>query len=108
MKKFLPFVLILLLAACGESVAHLNNQGNESFAESEYETALNTYRKAQVEGPDVPQPYYNAANNRESIHRIMSCFSEEEQKRLRSYLEKLRNAALKELGMEEPPFPPSE
>lgn len=52
--------------------------------------------------------YHNATNNRESIHRIMSCLSEEDQKQLRSYLEKLRSATLKELGMEEPPFPPSE
>lgn len=40
----------------------------------------------------------------ESIHRVMSCLSEEEHQRLRSYLLRIRNRALEELGIPEPPY----
>ena len=43
---------------------------------------------------------------RASIHKIAACLSDKEQKQLRSYLESLRDSALKELGDEsEHPFP---
>jgi len=63
MKRGLPLLLILLfLTACGSSVGRLNQRGNEAFAAQDYPSALEAYRQAQVEAPDVPEPYYNAAN----------------------------------------------
>ena len=44
----------------------------------------------------------------ESIRQIMSSLSEEERQQLGSCLKTLRDRALKELGIEEPPFPPSQ
>lgn len=52
----------LLLAACSPSAEKLNNQGNEAFAEQEYLVALHEYQSAQVESPELAEPYYNAAN----------------------------------------------
>ena len=53
---------VLLLAACSPSAENLNNQGNEAFAEQEYLVALHEYQSAQVESPELAEPYYNAAN----------------------------------------------
>ena len=44
------------------------------------------------------EAYYHASK-RESIHRLMSSLSKEERQKFRSYLLKLRNSALEELGM---------
>jgi len=50
---------------------------------------------------------YRHTAKRESIHDIMSCLSAAEIKQLRSYLDRLRDRALKELDItEKPPFPP--
>ena len=44
---------------------------------------------------------------RNSMHKIISCLSEEEQRQLWSYLERLRARALKYIGANfKPPFPP--
>ena len=52
---------------------------------------------------------YHHSVKRESIHDIMSCLSAAEIKQLRSYLDRLRDRALKELDIsEKPPFPPSD
>lgn len=49
---------------------------------------------------------FDQSIRRESIHKIMSSLSEEEYQQLRSYLQKIRDTALKELGGEgEIPFP---
>lgn len=62
-KQHLIIILIALtLASCGESVGKINNQGNEAYARQEYDSALEAYRNAQVESPDLAEPYYNAAN----------------------------------------------
>ena len=62
MKKLILLLFIFLLTACGQSVEKLNNRGNEAFVEQDYQAALEAYRSAQVEEPDTPEPYYNAAN----------------------------------------------
>ncbi len=49
----------MLLAGCGSSVARYNNRGNEAFAQGDYVAALDEYRQAQQEDPDVSAPYYN-------------------------------------------------
>ena len=71
MFKFTPAKIIILftltalglvLAACSQSAEKLNNQGNEAFAEQEYLVALHEYQSAQIESPELAEPYYNAAN----------------------------------------------
>lgn len=49
---------------------------------------------------------YNQSLKRESVHKIMSCLSEEERQQMNSFLEKLRDTALKDIAMSiEVPFP---
>lgn len=43
---------------------------------------------------------YSRSSNRESIHEIMSCLSEEERQQLKSCLLKLRDKALKQMALE--------
>jgi Ca-activated chloride channel family protein len=57
---------LLLLSACGSSAASYNNQGNKEFEAGEYPAALDNYRTAQQENPDLAEPYYNAGN---ALHR---------------------------------------
>lgn len=53
------------------------------------------------------ETYSHQSTNPEPIGRIMSSLSDEERRQLRSYLLKLRDSTMKELGMEqEIPFPP--
>ena len=56
------FLAALALAGCGSSVGKLNNQGNEAFAEQDYESALAAYHQAEDNAPQVAEPHYNAAN----------------------------------------------
>jgi Ca-activated chloride channel family protein len=63
-------VLISLLAlagvtmtACGSSAEKLNQEGNEAFAKQAYEEALAAYQSAQIEAPELAEPYYNASNS---------------------------------------------
>ena len=58
MKPSLSTLLLLLLLfaaglACGRTAANVNNQGNEPFANEQYETALEAYEQAQSENPDL-------------------------------------------------------
>ncbi len=53
------------------------------------------------------QAYYQSTK-RDSVHRIISSISKEERQHLRATLERLRDKALKEIGIAfKPPFPPS-
>ena len=60
LKIFL--VIGLLLVGCSQSTEKLIQRGNEDFAKYLYEDALEAYQEAQIESPQLPQPYYNAAN----------------------------------------------
>ena len=67
MKKLLVWIPLLLLGAlaltgCGSSAERLNNDGNEAFAEQDYEGALMAYHQAEEESPELAEPHYNAAN----------------------------------------------
>jgi tetratricopeptide (TPR) repeat protein len=52
----------VLLSACTPEVVHHNNAGNKRFAEGAYDEAVTEYRQAQLDEPDLAEPYYNAAN----------------------------------------------
>jgi len=53
----------LLVAGCSHaSVSKLNEEGNRAFGRAEYPQALESYRRAQVERPDLPALNYNAGN----------------------------------------------
>jgi Ca-activated chloride channel family protein len=54
--------MALLLAACSPSAEKLNGEGNQAFLEQAYQDALTAYQGAQIENPELAEPYYNAAN----------------------------------------------
>lgn len=57
----LVIVVILFIAGCSGS-AELNNSANGYFQSGNYDTAINTYRSAQVTSPDDPAAYINSAS----------------------------------------------
>ena len=59
----LTFLLAaLLLSACSPSAEKLNYDGNQAFAEGNYDEAQFAYQSAAEESPDLAEPYYNLAN----------------------------------------------
>jgi tetratricopeptide (TPR) repeat protein len=65
LKSFIFFILIgagLLATACAPSAEKLNNQGNDDFAREAYLEALADYQSAQIDSPEMAEPYYNAAS----------------------------------------------
>lgn len=52
----------LILGACSAPVEKLIQDGNEAFAEGAYLEALDLYQSAQIESPELAEPYFNAAN----------------------------------------------
>jgi len=67
-------LLLLSGALCFAGVActeergeRLNREGNAAYERGEYQRALDTYREAQVETPDVAAITYNAGN---ALHRL--------------------------------------
>jgi tetratricopeptide (TPR) repeat protein len=52
----------IIVSACAPGAVRHNNTGNERFVEGAYSEAIAAYRRAQVEDPELAQPYYNAAN----------------------------------------------
>jgi Ca-activated chloride channel family protein len=52
----------LFVTACSPSAEKMNNDGNEAYAEAAYVEALAAYESAQIESPELAEPYYNAAN----------------------------------------------
>lgn len=66
-RKYSILLVLLVLAAltgtaCKESAEQLNQTGNDRFAEEAYLEALHAYNSAQLESPELAEPYYNAAN----------------------------------------------
>ncbi len=64
-KPYLLFLILifgLLLAACSPSAEKLNQDGNQAFTEQAYLEALEAYQNAQLESPELAEPYYNASN----------------------------------------------
>lgn len=54
---------LLLATACSPSAAEkLNKEGNDAYAQQAYDQALALYQSAQIEEPELAEPYYNAAS----------------------------------------------
>ena len=87
-----------------ELVTRMERQGLVSRAKD-----LGSKKLVRVSLTEKGREICNQSKKLESIRRILSCLSEEEQQQLRSYLFRLRDEALKELGIKyKLPFPPSE
>jgi len=71
-KKLLIFIGLLVIGVLavglvvtrngGSSVAKLNQAGNNQFYADAYDEAWGMYQSAQMENPELAEPYYNAAN----------------------------------------------
>jgi len=72
-------LLLLALSACASPAVRHNEAGNEHFAKSAYEDASVEYRLAQVDEPDVAEPYYNAANAYNRMSQIDAALAQTEQ-----------------------------
>lgn len=65
LKSIIFFIFVaagVLATACAPSAEKLNNKGNDDFAREAYLEALADYQSAQIESPELAEPYYNAAN----------------------------------------------
>lgn len=58
----LALLLLLFGAGCAGSAAGKVAEGNDEFAREAYEAAWAQYQAAQIEEPELAEPYYNAAN----------------------------------------------
>ncbi|HNT78865.1 MAG TPA: tetratricopeptide repeat protein [Anaerolineae bacterium] len=56
-----------------------NEAGNAQFEEQAYDEALTAYRQAQVAEPDLPEPYYNAANTYNRQGQVEGALAQTEQ-----------------------------
>lgn len=54
--------VIFLLTGCAGAIAEDNNAGNRLYRNENYTAALREYQSAQVNAPDRPEAYYNAAS----------------------------------------------
>jgi Ca-activated chloride channel family protein len=72
-------VALLALSACAPAVVRHNEAGNAHFAGNAYEDALGEYRLAQVDEPDLAEPYYNAANAYKRLSEIEGALAQTEQ-----------------------------
>lgn len=70
---------------------------------------LNRKNQIRVVLTEKGQRAFEQATNRECIHQIFSCLTDEDHKQLKSLLGKLRDTTLEEFGMfKKPPYPPLE
>ncbi len=53
----------ILAAACASSQSKSLEDGNEAFVQGDFDEALESYHKAEVDAPDEPEPYYNVGNS---------------------------------------------
>ena len=87
-----------------ELVTRMERQGLVSRAKN-----LDSKKLVRVSLTEKGREICNQSKKLGSIRRILSCLSEEEQQQLLSYLFRLREEALKELGIKyKLPFPTSE
>ena len=60
--KFLGSLSLLVLTACGNSTYQNNAAGNRLFDQQSYQESLYEYRQAQINDPELAEPFYNASN----------------------------------------------
>ncbi len=72
-------ISVLALSACAPDVVRHNNAGNEHFDQSAYDDAIAEYQLAQVDEPDLAEPYYNAANAYNRQGQIEAALAQTEQ-----------------------------
>ena len=61
MPAFL-FCVILSGLACNSNEAQINQDGNEAFANQNFQDALDAYMRVNEKNPDIPELYYNTGN----------------------------------------------
>lgn len=89
--------VLMLLAVLPTQSAERNNAGNDLYGQGEYEAAMRAYEAAQVNAPDAPQAYYNAASALATTGRLRDAASALEQA-LKTADEGLISAAYFNLG----------
>ncbi|MCP4542344.1 MAG: tetratricopeptide repeat protein [Chloroflexi bacterium] len=80
-SRLLSFLTIFLIAlsACAPDVVRHNETGNEHFDENVYDDAVSEYRLAQVDEPDLAEPYYNAANAYNRMSQVDAALAQTDQ-----------------------------
>ena len=56
-------ISVLSSAACASPQSELVDQGNRAFEQGDFDAATQRYQRAEVEAPDMSEPYYNAGNS---------------------------------------------
>lgn len=62
-------LLIAILAACMPSAPDLNNRANQYTQQGRYQEAIIAYQRAQLDNPDDPIPYFNAAQAYQALEQ---------------------------------------
>jgi Ca-activated chloride channel family protein len=62
LMRLFALIGLFALTSCVPEVVKYNDEGNTEYEQAAYDEALDAYRLAQVSEPDLPEPYYNAAN----------------------------------------------
>jgi tetratricopeptide (TPR) repeat protein len=62
LMRLCALIGLFALTSCVPEVVKYNDEGNTEYDQQAYDEALDAYRLAQVSEPDLPEPYYNAAN----------------------------------------------
>lgn len=70
---------VLILASCASHPAERNNAGNDLYDRGAYNDAVQAYQIAQVNDPDRPEAYYNAASALSSSGRVQVAIAALEQ-----------------------------
>ncbi len=71
----LSLLLLLAVTACAPNTAERNNAGGALYDQGDYTSAVNAYQAAQVLSPNVPEPYFNAANALARIGNLQEAVS---------------------------------
>ena len=87
-------ILTLFLTACGSSTERRIEEGNQAFQDEAYLVALQAYKEAEAQSPDLAEPHYNAANALYKEGAFADATSE-----LSSALDLVEHADLEEHGL---------